>query len=268
MDLEAVLDLYNEQVRRNPHPADAGALVEREPKLTRMLCEGGWAGVCWSELEGLDVDEVIAGEIGRFADWPIEWEWKHYSYDGPAALPARLLAAGFEEGELETVLVAEIDALQIDHELPSGVEIELVDDEKGVGVLVRMLDEVFGSGIPGMAETMLAAITAEPRRTVALAAVVDGRPIAGGRVELEPGSDFVGLWGGATVPQWRSRGIFRALLARATAISAELGYRYVQLDAAPMSRPILERLGFLELAKTTPYTYRSGGGARTGSDRR
>jgi GNAT superfamily N-acetyltransferase len=266
MDLQAILTLYNEQVRRNPHPADPGAIVERESSLTRVLYEGGWAGVCWSELEGLDVEEVIAAEIRRFADRRVDWEWKHYSYDDPGELPERLVSAGFEEGELETVLVAEIGALQIDHELPSGVEIELVSDAQGVGGLVRMLDEVFGGGIPGMAEAMLAGITAEPRRTVALAAVVGGRPIAGGRVELEPGSDFVGLWGGATVPEWRSRGIFRALLARATALSAELGYRYVQLDAAPMSRPILEGLGFVELAKTRPYTYRSGGGARTGSE--
>jgi hypothetical protein len=39
------------------------------------------------------------------------------------------------------------------------------------------------------------------------------------------------------------------------ALAAERGYRYAQVDAAPTSRPILERLGFAELAKTTPYTY-------------
>jgi hypothetical protein len=266
MDRQAILTLYNDQVRRNPHPGDPGALVECESHLTRVLCEGGWAGVCWSKLDGLDVDEVIAAEIRRFADCPVEWEWKHYSYDGPRELPERLIAAGFEEGELETVLVAELDALALDPELPPGVQLQLISDAEGVSALVRMLDEVFGSGIPGMAEAMLAGITAEPRRTLALAAVHEGRPIAGGRVEFEPGSDFVGLWGGATVPEWRSRGIFTALVARATALSAKLGYRYVDLDAAPTSRPILEGLGFVELAKTTPYTYRSGGGARTGSE--
>jgi GNAT superfamily N-acetyltransferase len=257
MDRRAVLNLYNEQVRRNPKPADRGVLIEREPHLTRVLSEQGWAGVSWSRLDGLDVDEVIAAEIGRFAKRE-EWERKHYSYDGPDQLPERLLAAGFEEGEMETVMVAEIDALGIDHEPPAGVEIELVSDAEGVGALVGMLDEVFGSAIPGMAETMLAGITAEPRRTAALAATHDGTPIAGGRVEFDPGGDFVGLWGGATVPEWRGRGIFMALVARATALSAELGYRYAQLDAAPMSRPILEGLGFVELAKTKPYTYQSG----------
>jgi GNAT superfamily N-acetyltransferase len=255
MNRQAVLDLYNQQVRRDPRPADPGAIVERAPHLTRMLCESGWAGVCWSELDGRDVDEVIAAEIRRFADWPGQWEWKDYSYDRPAELPERLLAAGFEQGEPETVLVAEIEALRIEQELPASVEFELISDQPGVDALIGMLDEVFGRAIPGMAQAMLAGITADPPRTVAMSAMFEGVPIAGGRVELEPGSDFIGLWGGATVPQWRGQGIFRALLGRATALSRELGYPYAQLDAAPMSRPILERLGFIELATTTPYTY-------------
>ncbi len=135
-----------------------------------------------------------------------------------------------------------------------GVEIEILNDAAGVDALVGMLDEVFGSGIDGMAQAMLAGIVAEPPRTVAMAALFEGVPIAGGRLELEPGGEFVGLWGGATVAQWRGRGVFRSLLGRAIAVSGELGYRYAQLDAMPMSRPILERLGFVELATTTPFT--------------
>ncbi|MGZ0234874.1 GNAT family N-acetyltransferase, partial [Streptomyces sp. CPS1] len=35
--------------------------------------------------------------------------------------------------------------------------------------------------------------------------------------------------------------------------------RYLQVDASPMSRPILERLGFLPLTTTTPYLYEQPG---------
>lgn len=36
-------------------------------------------------------------------------------------------------------------------------------------------------------------------------------------------------------------------------IAAELGYRYLQVDATDQSRPILQRLGFAALSTTTPY---------------
>jgi hypothetical protein len=39
------------------------------------------------------------------------------------------------------------------------------------------------------------------------------------------------------------------------AIASAAGFRYLQVDAMPDSRPILKRLGFVELASTPrPYT--------------
>src|SRR4051812_19105351 len=38
-------------------------------------------------------------------------------------------------------------------------------------------------------------------------------------------------------------------------ITADLGCRYLQVDATDHSRPILQRLGFTVLTPTTPYVY-------------
>jgi hypothetical protein len=163
MDHEAILALYDEQVRRSPPPAPGGERVEREPHLTRILRErDGWAMISWSDLEGLDVDEVIAAEIERLAPAHPRWEWKHYSYDSPGDLPRRLSAAGFEAGELETVLVAEIAELSLDERLPPGVELEIIYGADAARQLVRMQDEIFGGGSPGMAERLIAGIEADP----------------------------------------------------------------------------------------------------------
>ncbi|HLU75640.1 MAG TPA: GNAT family N-acetyltransferase [Nonomuraea sp.] len=80
-------------------------------------------------------------------------------------------------------------------------------------------------------------------------------PVSAARMELYPGTGFAGLWSGGTVPGWRGRGLYRALVARRARLAADHGYRYLQVDASPDSRPILERLGFLPLTTTTPYTY-------------
>ena len=86
-------------------------------------------------------------------------------------------------------------------------------------------------------------------------AVAGDTPIAAARVEFHAGTDFASLWGGGTLAAWRGRGVFRSLVAYRAALAAARGFRYLQVDALPDSRPILKRLGFVELAMTTPFEY-------------
>ena len=72
---------------------------------------------------------------------------------------------------------------------------------------------------------------------------------------FKPGTQFAGLWGGATLAGWRGRGIYRALVARRAEAAAGRGVRYLQVDASDDSRPILERLGFVAVTTTTPYVW-------------
>ena len=46
----------------------------------------------------------------------------------------------------------------------------------------------------------------------------------------------------------------------------ERGFSHLFVDASPQSRPILERLGFVALAETTPFTHPAS--AEQGSERR
>ena len=73
-----------------------------------------------------------------------------------------------------------------------------------------------------------------------------------------PATQFAGLWGGATRPAWRGRGIYRALVARRAQFAAARDVRFLQVDASDDSRPILERLGFVAITTTTPYVWTPG----------
>ena len=77
----------------------------------------------------------------------------------------------------------------------------------------------------------------------------------GGTTYKLPGTDFAGLWGGATLREWRSRGIYRALVARRAQLAATRHVPYLQVDASSDSAPILRRLGFQALTTTTPYVW-------------
>jgi len=216
---------------------------------------GGWRGVTWSALDEASADEVIAAQIRRFAALGRPWEWKHYSYDRPPDLPARLLAAGFAEEPAEALLVAEIADLALDVAPPEGVRLQAITDEQGVDALVAVHDEVFGEPHRALGETLRHRLAEEPSSAAAVVALAGQTPICAGRVEFHAGTDFASLWGGGTVAAWRRRGVFRSVVSHRAALAAARGFRYLQVDASPDSRPILQRLGFVELATTTPFTH-------------
>jgi hypothetical protein len=249
MDTAAVLAAFDERVRRRPEP-DPDGRVEDDGHVVRMV--GAVNTVVWSDLDGTDVDAVIADQVRRFAGR--SWEWKHYSYDRPADLPERLLAAGLTRQEAETLLVADVADLDTDVQPPTGVELRAVEDEHDVATFVKVHDEAFGGDHSAMGAVLLATLTQRPDRAAAVIAWAGGTPVSAARVEFHPGTGFASFWGGGTVPAWRGRGVFRSLVAYRAALAKAGGFRYLQVDALPASRPILGRLGFTELATTTPFT--------------
>lgn len=240
--------------------------------MIRSVSRDGWTGVTWCDLDKASADGVIAAQSSRFAALSRPWEWKHYSYDRPADLPGRLLAAGFTPQPTESLLVAEIADLALDVPPPPGVDLLPVVDEHGVEALVAVHDEVFGGDHSAVGRALLAGLadrnrtTNEPRTAdqrspiEAVVAFAGNTPIATGRMEFHHGTDFASLWGGGTLPTWRGRGVFRSLVAHRAALASARGFPYLQVDASPESRPILQRLGFVELATTTPFTHPGGTG--------
>ena len=158
------------------------------------------------------------------------------------------------------MLVAETAAIQSEIVLPEGVRLVPVTDEAGVHALMEVHRHEPGSEeMSWLTQALLAATRGSA------SAHRDGRrdggdePVSAARIEFVPGTDFAGLWGGSTVPQWRGKGIFRALVAYRADRAAARGYKYLQVDASQMSRPILKRLGFTPVASTTPYVWKPAG---------
>jgi GNAT superfamily N-acetyltransferase len=246
--MHELLAKYEEQVRR-VSPFDN---VERDDRIVRIILPH-WRGVLWSNLDEATADAAIAAEIARF-DGLGKFEWKYYSYDQPADLPDRLLAAGFESEDTETLLIGEIVGLPHESPLPDGVELREVTNQAGIDAMGRVNLEGFGEQAEEAFGNRVLKEIGEGRTRMVIAFAGD-RPISMGRVEFYQGTEFGGLYGGATVPDWRGKGIFRAIVAQRTAWAAAAGHRYLQTDASDDSRPILERLGFIPVGTTTPYIH-------------
>ncbi len=218
----------------------------------------GWNGVLWSGLDeaGEDADRVIHEQIARFTALGRDFEWKLYGHDRPADLGSRLAAAGFRAEPEEALLAGETARIAVDAEPPSGIRLVRVIDPAGVELVVDVHEKAFGTDGTRLRHRLRARLADDPGTVVAVVALAGDEPVSAARMELVPGTPFAGLWGGGTVEAWRGRGVYRALVAHRARVAAARGHPYLQVDASPLSRPILERLGFHALSTTTPYLYK------------
>ncbi|MFC9794558.1 GNAT family N-acetyltransferase [Streptomyces sp. NPDC127584] len=256
MEPQHLRDLYDRQLRREARPDGPGCRIERVGDVVRQTGPAhAWNGVLWSGLTAADADRAIAGQIEHYAAAGLSFEWKLYAHDTPGDLAARLTAAGFTADPPETLMAAEAAALPAGVPLPAGVELRAVTDAAGVRQVAEVHQRAFGTDSGHLERQLLDRLAADPDTVTAVVALADGEPVSAARLELCPGTDFAGLWGGGTVEAWRGRGLYRALVTHRARIAAARGHRYVQVDAADTSRPILARLGFRALSTTTPYVY-------------
>lgn len=186
-------------------------------------------------------------------------EWKVYGHDLPPDLGSRLATAGFEPDEPETLMVFDLAGdlrgePRADGAPPARVEIRRVTDLRGLTDFLDAARVAFGRDEPWQAARMkaFAPRLTDPATSLHVA-YVRGQPVASARAEFPAGRSFAGLWGGGTIPEYRGRGIYRALVHTRADEARRLGYRYLRVDARETSRPILERLGFIALTRIVEW---------------
>jgi GNAT superfamily N-acetyltransferase len=163
----------------------------------------------------------------------------------------------------ETVLIglagpqAERQALS-----PPRVSIRLTDAPEDMRRVAAMESEVYQEDWGWMADELIGRV--QTGQFAVFVAEAGGQVVSSAWLVFKPGTQFAGLWGGATRPGWRGRGIYRALVARRAQFAAARGVRFLQVDASDESRPILERLGFVAITTTTPYVWTPGQRSETG----
>jgi predicted N-acetyltransferase YhbS len=118
-----------------------------------------------------------------------------------------------------------------------------------------MQAEVFGdSSSAEMVEALMRRLALEDGMQLWIAEA-DGQIVSAGRLEPVAGTEFAGIWGGATREKWRGKGIYRALTAIRAKSALAVGKRLIHSDSTEYSRPILERSGLVKVSTTTPYNW-------------
>ena len=80
-------------------------------------------------------------------------------------------------------------------------------------------------------------------------AYIDEKPVSTGWIYFHPNNPFATLNGGATIQEYRQRGIYTSLVHTRLREAKERGYRFITTDASPFSRPLLEHNKFTLLTR-------------------
>jgi GNAT superfamily N-acetyltransferase len=164
----------------------------------------------------------------------------------PRDLLELLLHLGASRHDAEPVFAAMV--LQSEPAHPHGVDIRRVDTFGDFRTMREIYAAAFATSAQARAETEARqAEMWEHSRTVgreqSFLALLDGEPVAAGTLALTEAGPAL-LMGGATLPEARGRGCYRALVRARWDEAVRLGASGLAVGAGKMSRPILERLGF------------------------
>lgn len=254
-----LLAAYDEQLRTGAETPGADSITRHGPlRLVRFAGDRGL--VTYRDLGGADIHRVrrlVREALAYYqADPEISRvEWKTRGHDHAPGLHEALLENGFTGGEPESIMLGEARLLAVDVALPEGVTLRRVTEESEVRAMSAMQDEVFGEPVDdNMANTLLRRLARDDGMELWVAEA-EGRIVSAGRLQPVPGTNFAGIWGGATREEWRGRGIYHALTAARARSALDMGKTLINSDSTDYSRPILERSGLVKVSTTTPYNW-------------
>lgn len=258
-DPARLLRAYDEQLRTDAETPGAVSVARLGP-LRLVTFAGGRGFVTYRDLGDAGADDIsrlVAGALSHFRDAADidRVEWKTRGHDRAPGLHDALLAHGFVPDEPESIMIGEARLLAVDVQLPEGVTLRRVEEDADVRAMSAMSAEVFGDPVHE-AEAMADALLLRLSRGGGMelwVAEADGEIVSAGRLEPVGDTDFAGIWGGATRPAWRGRGIYRALTAARARSALRMGKTLINSDSTEYSRPILERAGLVKVSTTTPY---------------
>ena len=229
-----------------------GLRREESPTLVRQVDLVGSSGaVIYSRLTADTVDTAVRGEIDYFRSIGQDFEWKVYAHDQPTDLTERLAGMGFIIDDAETVMVLDLESSWFKNTGEVSADVRRLTSPSELGEVSALKRRVSGSAANDPLAQLAFEMETAPNYLSVYMARLDGQPAATGWIRFPDNSAFASLWGGVTLPEARNRGLYTALVqARADEARAR-GFRYLTIDASPMSRPILARRGFTVLTYAT-----------------
>lgn len=252
MDAKAILELYDRQMRHGIIYPDTQR--EETAHVVRHLSQTGMQSfILHSTLTESNADEVIQNEIAYFEKLGHPVEWKVYDHDLPTDLKTRLMRFGFEVGEAEALMALDVENAPSFLLVPPKVDVQRITAPAQIEEILSVQQKVWaGEDYSDLIHQLQEDLQHRSETLSVYAIYIDGMPVSSAWVYYHADTQFASLWGGATLPNYRGRGVYSSLLAARVQEAKQRGCRFLTIDASPMSRPIVSKHGFMFLDNTYP----------------
>lgn len=250
MEKQELLVLFDQELRRNLH--SHGFRREETEHVVRHVSMHGERGfIISSDVNEQNARQTIQDELSYFNNLGVGFEWKVYSYDKPAHLKDILEEEGFFIEPQEALMVLDVTKMPPLSQMNESAILKEIADEKGIRELISLIDIIWEESHVELGNRLWRDKQDDPDSLYLYGIYDNDQLVSAAWIYFEKNSSFASLWGGSTLPNFRGKGYYSALLAIRAKKAHNKGYRYLTVDASPMSKPILEKQGFQCLA----YTY-------------
>jgi GrpB-like predicted nucleotidyltransferase (UPF0157 family)/GNAT superfamily N-acetyltransferase len=231
--------------------------LEQSADLTRHLPNGAddEALLSFARFPAAAADARIREELAQLRGHGWEAEWKVHDFDRPADLKSRLEAKGLTAHHVEALMVLNVDDALVKQPATDGIAVEKASGPT-LDALSQFQEEVWKCRLPWLAGVLHEMTDPVNGSGVAFCARSADRIVGSGWIDFQGGSRFAQLSGGAVLEAYRGRGVYSMLFERRLIEAKARGVPFIAVDAAPMSRPILERKGFRFICHTYPMRTR------------
>jgi len=230
------LEMLADVTRHLPHGADDEAVLS------------------FARFTPANAGQRIEEELDHLRSHGWEAEWKVHDFDEPEDLRSRLHAQGLTLHHNEALMVLEVEGARIQPAARRDVVVEAASGST-LDEIAQFQEEVWQCRLPWLIGALHAMADAQGSCPI-FCARAGGRLVGSGWIDFHGDSPFAQLSGGAVAEQYRGRGIYSMLFERRIAEAKARAVPFIAVDAAPMSRPILERKGFHYVCGTYPMRTR------------
>jgi hypothetical protein len=210
-----------------------GVRKEVFPNLVRFVRPApGMNFVEYSCLDEAALDATIAEQIAYFAPMNQPFEWIVYDHDRPPILKERLVAHGFVPDEPAALMALDLQSVPPALLEPTTADLRRLTRRDELEDVIAIEQQVWGGNF-GWIRQRMGDHMEIPGYLSIFVAYVDQRPACVGWTYFHPN-----------------------MLAARVQEAIQRGYRFLMIEAGPMSRPIVASHGFQLLTMTASYGWK------------
>lgn len=256
MNKSQIVSLYDQDQRIDVEYPDTRREVT--PHVVRHIDTSGVGEgfISYSQVNDVNTDDVIREQVNYFESIGQDFEWKLYDYDQPSDLKDRLETHGFIIEEAEAIMVFDLETAPEILWQPVLHNVQQITDPKNLVDVQSVEQQVWDEDYSYLLEFLGNALSNYPDQMSVYVAYINEQPASAAWIYFPNHSQFASLWGGSTVSTFRKQGLYTALLAVRAQEAKSRQVKFLTVDASPMSRPILEKIGFEMIAYSYPCKWK------------